>query len=171
MMPSIYYMGNRRTKNRNCVRSAGGYCLTQLQDSISASSETGRPSAINAMSIATVRTCERRYAKWCVSAVRRWCFITYWRRCAIFCQDKSNWHNPISDEFINFGLSIWQKFENIDPITVRVVQEALCDILQSVFEEAFGSSAMTQNLYLLDVFVNIDTNEVAPDICKHYDSK
>lgn len=52
-----------------------------------------------------------------------------------------------------------------------MVQEALCDILQSVFEEAFGSSAMMQNLYLLDVFVNKDTNEVAPDICKHYDSK
>lgn len=30
---------------------------------------------------------------------------------------------------------------------------------------------MMQNLYLLDVFVNIDTNEVASDICKHYDSK
>lgn len=40
-----------------------------------------------------------------------------------------------------------------------MVQEALCDILQSVFEEAFGSSAMIQNLYLLDVFVNIDTND------------
>lgn len=52
-----------------------------------------------------------------------------------------------------------------------MVQEALCDILQSVFEEAFGSSAMMQNLYLLDVLVNIDTNEVAPDICKHYDIK
>lgn len=52
-----------------------------------------------------------------------------------------------------------------------MIQEALCDILQSVFEEAFGSSAMMQNLYFLDVFVNIDTNEVAPDICKHYDSK
>ena len=29
-----------------------------------------------------------------------------------------------------------------------MVQEALCDLLQSVFEEAFGSSAMMQNLYL-----------------------
>lgn len=37
-----------------------------------------------------------------------------------------------------------------------MVQEVLCDILQSVFEEAFGSSAMMQNIYLLDVFVNID---------------
>lgn len=64
-----------------------------------------------------------------------------------------------------------KKFENIDPITVRAVQEALCDILQSVFEEAFSSSVMMQNLYLLDVFVNIDTNEVAPDICKHYYGK
>ena len=28
-----------------------------------------------------------------------------------------------------------------------------------------------QNLYLLDVFVNIDTNEVAPHICNHDDGK
>ncbi len=30
---------------------------------------------------------------------------------------------------------------------------------------------MMQNLYLLDVFVNIDTNEVAPYICNHDDGK
>ena len=28
-----------------------------------------------------------------------------------------------------------------------------------------------QNLYLLDIFVNIDTNEVAPYICNHEDGK
>ena len=28
-----------------------------------------------------------------------------------------------------------------------------------------------QNLYLLDVFVNIDTNKVAPHICNHDDGK
>lgn len=30
---------------------------------------------------------------------------------------------------------------------------------------------MMQNLYLLDIFVNIDTNEVAPYICNHEDGK
>ena len=30
---------------------------------------------------------------------------------------------------------------------------------------------MMQNLYLLDIFVNIDTNEVAPYICNHDDGK
>lgn len=56
-------------------------------------------------------------------------------------------------------------------MTARVIQEALRDILQSVFEEAFSSSAMMQSLYLLNVFVNINTNEVAPDTCKPYDRK
>ena len=36
-----------------------------------------------------------------------------------------------------------KKIGNINSITVHVVQEALCDILQSVFEEAFGSSAIS----------------------------
>lgn len=52
-------------------------------------------------------------------------------------------------------------------ITVSVVQKALRDVLQHVFEQAFSSSAVMQNLYFLDVFVNVDTNGVTLDICKH----
>lgn len=52
-----------------------------------------------------------------------------------------------------------------------MVQKALRDVLQHVLEEAFSLPAMMQNLYLLDVFVNIDTYEVAPDIRNHDDGK
>lgn len=48
-----------------------------------------------------------------------------------------------------------------------MVQKALSDVLQPVFEEAFGLPAMLQNLYRLDVFVNVDADEIAPDICNH----
>lgn len=56
-------------------------------------------------------------------------------------------------------------------ITVSVVQKALGDVLQPVFEQAFGSSAMVQDLYLLDVLVNMDTDEVTPDIRNHDNGK
>ena len=68
-------------------------------------------------------------------------------------------------------LSIWQKFENIDSITVCVVQEALLYVFQAIFVEVLGLYTMMQNLYLLDIFVNIDTNEVAPYICNYDDGK
>ena len=52
-----------------------------------------------------------------------------------------------------------------------MVQKALKDVLLAVFGQAFDPSAMVQDLYLLDVFMNIDTDEVKPDmrnqdICK-----
>ena len=56
-------------------------------------------------------------------------------------------------------------------ITVSVVQKALRDVLQSIFEQAFGSFAMAQALYLLDALINIDTGEVAPDIRNHDNGK
>ena len=43
--------------------------------------------------------------------------------------------------------------------------------LQPVFEQAFGSSAMVQDLYLLDVLMNIYTDEVTPDIRNHDNGK
>ena len=52
-----------------------------------------------------------------------------------------------------------------------MVQKALRDVLQSVFEQAFGSSAMVQDPYLLDVFMNIETDEVTPDIRNHDNGK
>jgi hypothetical protein len=56
-------------------------------------------------------------------------------------------------------------------ITVSVVQKALRDVVQPVFEQVFGSSAMMQDLYHLDVFMNIDTDEVTPDIRNHDNGK
>ena len=56
-------------------------------------------------------------------------------------------------------------------ITVSVVQKALRDVLQSIFEQAFGSFAMAQALYLLDALINIETGEVAPDIRNHDNGK
>lgn len=47
-----------------------------------------------------------------------------------------------------------------------MVQKILIDKLQSIFEEFFPS-VMIQNLYPLDIFANIETNEVALDIRKH----
>ena len=43
---------------------------------------------------------------------------------------------PKKETTINIGklLSIWQKFENIDSITVSMVQKAVWDVLQPVFE-------------------------------------
>lgn len=50
-----------------------------------------------------------------------------------------------------------------------MVQKALRNILEAIFEQALGPSAMMQNLYLLDVFVNVDADEVTLDIRDHDD--
>ena len=68
-------------------------------------------------------------------------------------------------------LSIWQKFEDIDLISFSVVQKALWDVVQPIFEQAFSLSAVVQNLYGLDIFVNMNANEVTPDICNHNNGK
>ena len=73
--------------------------------------------------------------------------------------------------FYTLLLSIWQKFEDIDLISFSVVQKALWDVVQPIFEQAFGLSAVVQNLYGLDIFVNMNANEVTPDICNHNNGK
>ena len=50
-----------------------------------------------------------------------------------------------------------------------MVNEALVDVVQSILEQAHSPSAMLQDLYRFDVFVNIDSHEVAPDIRNHDD--
>ncbi len=45
------------------------------------------------------------------------------------------------------------------------------DVVEPVFEEAHSSSAMLQDCYRLDVFVDVDSDEIAPDVSNHYDGK
>lgn len=52
-----------------------------------------------------------------------------------------------------------------------MVHKALEDIVKSVFEEAYSPSAMFEHRYRFDVFADIDSYEVAPDIRNHYDGK
>lgn len=52
-----------------------------------------------------------------------------------------------------------------------MVHKALEDIVQSVFEQAYSSPAVLEHRYRLDVFADIDSYEVAPDMCDHYDGK
>ena len=52
-----------------------------------------------------------------------------------------------------------------------MVHKALEDVVQSVLEQADSPPAVLEHRYRLDVFVDIDSNEVAPDIRDHYDGK
>ena len=52
-----------------------------------------------------------------------------------------------------------------------MVDKALRDVVQSVLEQAHGPSPMLQDLYRFDVFVNIDSDKVTPDICNHDDGE
>lgn len=63
------------------------------------------------------------------------------------------------------------KFENIDSIAVGVVLKALEDVVQSVLKQAYSPPLVLQNLYRFDVLMNVDSNEVAPDIGNHDDGK
>lgn len=63
------------------------------------------------------------------------------------------------------------KFENIDSIAVGVVLKALEDVVQSVLKQAYSPPLVLQDLYRFDVLVNVDSNEVAPDIGNHDDGK
>jgi len=63
------------------------------------------------------------------------------------------------------------KFENIDSIAVGVVLKALEDVVQSVLKQAYSPPLVLQDLYRFDVLVNVDSNEVAPEIGNHDDGK
>ena len=49
-----------------------------------------------------------------------------------------------------------------------MVRKAPEDIVQSVFEQAYSPLAMLEHRYRLDVFADIDSYEVAPDVRNHY---
>ena len=50
-----------------------------------------------------------------------------------------------------------------------MIDEALVDVVLSILEQADSPSSMLQDLYWFDVFVNIDSHKVAPDIRNHDD--
>ena len=52
-----------------------------------------------------------------------------------------------------------------------MVHKALCDVVQSIFEQAHSPSPMRQNFYRFDVFVNINSNKVAPHVRNHDDGE
>ena len=52
-----------------------------------------------------------------------------------------------------------------------MVDKAQEDVVQSVFEQAYSPTLVLQHRNRLDVFVDIDSYEVAPDIRNHYDGK
>ena len=52
-----------------------------------------------------------------------------------------------------------------------MVHKALEDVVQSVLEQAYSPPLVLQDLYRFDVLMNVDSNEVAPDIGNHDDGK
>lgn len=68
-------------------------------------------------------------------------------------------------------LSICQKFEDIDSVSVGMVHKALEDIVQSVFEQAISSPSVPEHRYRFDVFADIDFYEIVPDVHDRYDGK
>jgi hypothetical protein len=52
-----------------------------------------------------------------------------------------------------------------------VVDKALEDVVQSIFEQTYSPPLVLQDRYRFDVLMNIDSNEVAPDIGNHDDGK
>ncbi len=52
-----------------------------------------------------------------------------------------------------------------------MVDKALEDVVQSIFEQTYSPPLVLQDRYRFDVLMNIDSNEVAPDIGNHDDGK
>ena len=52
-----------------------------------------------------------------------------------------------------------------------MIDKALAYVIQSIPEQAHRPSPVLQDLYLLDVFVNINSYKVTPDVRNHNDSK
>lgn len=48
-----------------------------------------------------------------------------------------------------------------------MVHKTLEDVAQTVFEQVHSPALVLQDLYRLDVLMNIDSNEMAPDISNH----
>ena len=52
-----------------------------------------------------------------------------------------------------------------------MVDKALEDVVQSIFEQTYSPPLVLQDCYRFDVLMNIDSNEVAPDIGNYDDGK
>ena len=52
-----------------------------------------------------------------------------------------------------------------------MVQKALLDVVQAILEQADSLPAMDQSHYRTDVFVDKDTDEIAPNIRNHDDGE
>ena len=52
-----------------------------------------------------------------------------------------------------------------------MVDKALEDVVQPIHEQAYSPPLVLQDRYRFDVLMNIDSNEVAPDIGNHDDGK
>ena len=52
-----------------------------------------------------------------------------------------------------------------------MVHKTLEDVVQSVLEQTYSPPLVLQDLYRFDVLMNVDSNEVAPDIGNHDDGK
>lgn len=52
-----------------------------------------------------------------------------------------------------------------------MINQALGNVIQSIFEQAYSLSAMPEHVYRSDVVVDIDSNEVASGACNHVDGE
>lgn len=52
-----------------------------------------------------------------------------------------------------------------------MVHKTLEDVVLSVFEKTYSPPSVLQNRYRFDVFADIDSYEVAPDLRNHNDGK
>ena len=52
-----------------------------------------------------------------------------------------------------------------------MVDKGLKDVVQSVLEQTYSPPLVLQHCYRFDVFVDIDSYEVAPDMRNHDDGK
>jgi|GEM_PF-5642366 len=63
------------------------------------------------------------------------------------------------------------KNEDIDSVAVGVVDKTLEDIVQPILEQTYSPPLVLQDRYWFDVLMNVDSNEVAPDIGNYDDGK
>ena len=52
-----------------------------------------------------------------------------------------------------------------------MVDKALEDVVQPILEQTYSPTLVLQDRYRFDVLMNVDSNEVAPDIGNHDDGK
>lgn len=52
-----------------------------------------------------------------------------------------------------------------------MVDKALEDVVQAILEQTYSPTLVLQDRYRFDVLMNVDSNEVAPNIRNHDDGK